>query len=466
MNKIIIGIIAVLLACAACEDAMDRNYDAGPEKYYPPKVEDVSALSGYKRTVVSWNFSVENVNTAQQILITIEGLAIGYADTIFVNELVDSYELTDLPGDVNYTINVQTVDAEGNYSIIEPSGEQTAHVYVQGDSFGEGLKPREITSAVIQGDSMSIALAAGTPLTLGSEFSFTNATTGEEIVVVSEPETNNVVLSDVDFSKTVKYRTFHVPELDFLDQYPSEWEELNVSQDIMDIANTVSLKNIIGGVKIDWKNPSGTEIIVDVMYMLNGEEKTVSFSSTEIDGSEIVSGLENGIQDITVVISDATNKGIAQTISTNIQEAVKLDNSGWSVIDESLSRPDYPASNFIDGNYATFWHTPNAAHVSPTGETPPYPHYITVNLGASKTIASIKLFRRENNGIGPTLHEIYLSSDNINFTKVGTYSGSIPDNNGVIVAVEEHTAQYVKYVAVEGPNYFTNMAEMEVYGLE
>ena len=466
MNKIIIGIIAVFFMCTACEDAFDRNYDVGSEKFYPPKVINVTGVSGLQRVMISWDFSVKNVNTAKKVLITVEGLAIGYKDSILLNELVNTYEISGLQGDVNYKFNVQTVDSEGNYSIIEPSGEQTTHVYVYGESFGVDLKPIKINSMILQEDSLLIEFGSSNLIHHGSEFSYYRKSTGEETVIRTTQEDDNIVLKDVDITKAIKYRTFYVPTESFIDEFPSEWNDLGEPEAISDIVNSIVVRPILGGIVIDWSNPSNLDISVDAIYRLNDVETTSTFNSNSSQDIG-VTALGLGLYDISVIVSDSKGTGINRTFSAEVLELpVKLDNTAWTIHDESLSRPDYPASNFIDGNYATFWHTPNAASVSPTGETPSYPHYITVDLGSVKTVVQYKLFRRVGQTSGPNAHEIWVSADDMNYTKVAIYNGTIPDDNGVLLATDEELVRYVKYIAVSGPNFFTHMAEIEVYGIE
>ena len=59
---------------------------------------------------------------------------------------------------------------------------------------------------------------------------------------------------------------------------------------------------------------------------------------------------------------------------------------GWSVSADSaeLVGESAPASNAIDGDASTFWHTQWQA------ASPPPPHTFTVNLGSARTIGGFK----------------------------------------------------------------------------
>ena len=125
----------MILLFGSCDQLEDRNYDAGPEKVYPPRVLNTQGYSGYKRAVITWDFSANNINTAKGVFITITAPEIEFNKAITIDSLISSYEVKDLQTDVNYTITVQTMDSNGNLSIINPSGGQTAYVFVYGDMF-------------------------------------------------------------------------------------------------------------------------------------------------------------------------------------------------------------------------------------------------------------------------------------------------------------------------------------------
>ncbi|RUA07596.1 MAG: hypothetical protein DSY82_07890, partial [Flavobacteriia bacterium] len=64
-------------------------------------------------------------------------------------------------------------------------------------------------------------------------------------------------------------------------------------------------------------------------------------------------------------------------------------------------------------------------------------------------------------------HEFWVSSDNVNWTKVASYDDWLRDDNGVVVPLAEPAkARYFKYVATEGYDYYAFLAEINVYGLE
>jgi F5/8 type C domain len=70
-----------------------------------------------------------------------------------------------------------------------------------------------------------------------------------------------------------------------------------------------------------------------------------------------------------------------------------------------------PATNAIDGNPSTYWHTAWAS------ASPPPPHQITINLGASYTVSNLTYLPRQDTYLNGTIgqFEIYLSQDNVSF---------------------------------------------------
>ncbi len=68
-------------------------------------------------------------------------------------------------------------------------------------------------------------------------------------------------------------------------------------------------------------------------------------------------------------------------------------------------------------------------------------------------------------GGGATVHEFWVSSDNVTFTKVATLNAQLTTNDGFTAMTDEIiTGRYVKYLAVEGSNTFTHLSEINIYG--
>jgi large repetitive protein len=101
-----------------------------------------------------------------------------------------------------------------------------------------------------------------------------------------------------------------------------------------------------------------------------------------------------------------------------------LDRTGWTA---SANSQEYVgenglASNAIDGNPATIWHT--QWHDA----TPVHPHWIVINLGTPAEVAGLRYLPRQSTSVNGTIarYRVYLSSDGTNWGPAVT-SGDFAD---------------------------------------
>ena len=135
--RILTTITCLIMLLFACDTMDERSYDVGLEQFYPARVINTKATPGYKKAEVNWEFSTKNAVTAKKVYITIAN-ALGYSDELTINSL-DTSCIFDGLAVGSYTFTVQTIDSDGNMSIIDPRGGQTANALVYGDEFG-GLR--------------------------------------------------------------------------------------------------------------------------------------------------------------------------------------------------------------------------------------------------------------------------------------------------------------------------------------
>ncbi|MED0988097.1 M60 family metallopeptidase [Bacillus paramycoides] len=117
-----------------------------------------------------------------------------------------------------------------------------------------------------------------------------------------------------------------------------------------------------------------------------------------------------------------------------------------------------PASNAIDGNPNTIWHskwsTPNQ-----------YPANLTLDLGETRTITQLSyLSRQDASANGRILsYNIYTSTDGVTYQKVasGTWENSKQQQSAKFNPV---SAKYVKLEVVNGMNGFASAAEINILG--
>ncbi len=115
-----------------------------------------------------------------------------------------------------------------------------------------------------------------------------------------------------------------------------------------------------------------------------------------------------------------------------------------------------PASNAIDDNPNTIWH-------SKWSTTNQYPYNLTLDLGETKTINQVAcLPRQDGSNNGRILnYNIYTSMNGSNYQKVT--SGTWESNGGKEVATfESVSAKYVKVEVTNGKNGYASIAEVDV----
>ncbi|MGL5245651.1 MAG: discoidin domain-containing protein, partial [Sarcina sp.] len=138
----------------------------------------------------------------------------------------------------------------------------------------------------------------------------------------------------------------------------------------------------------------------------------------------------------------------------------------WSIIgvdSEEKTSENGAASNILDGDISTIWHT----RYNPTID--PYPHYIVIDLGAQTQISGFSYTPRQFGDNGNIKdYEFYISNDQNNFgtaVSKGTfqYKGVEPINVGFSTTV---TGRYIKLIgknAVNGQS-FAACANIEILG--
>jgi hypothetical protein len=107
-----------------------------------------------------------------------------------------------------------------------------------------------------------------------------------------------------------------------------------------------------------------------------------------------------------------------------------LDRTGWTVTadSEELSPEVAPATNAIDGDSATYWHT----YWEPSGTNDaPLPHYLIVDLGAAAEVTGFTYLPRQNSRNGRIKDwEFYVSSSGTTWGSP-IKTGSFPDGTAL-----------------------------------
>lgn len=121
------------------------------------------------------------------------------------------------------------------------------------------------------------------------------------------------------------------------------------------------------------------------------------------------------------------------------------DKTGWTVVDcssEETVAENAPASNVLDGNNATFWHSEYYMN------SPEPPHHITIDMGEEGTMIGF-CYTTRNSGSGcPLGLKVEISTNNTDWEEVATYNDEeLPTGNNVECKKffdEEKVARYFR----------------------
>lgn len=149
-----------------------------------------------------------------------------------------------------------------------------------------------------------------------------------------------------------------------------------------------------------------------------------------------------------------------------------VDKKNWKVVaySSASASPVWPATNAIDGDINTPWHTEH-------NPTAPFPHYFIVDMGETVDVSSFEVYRRMDDAGGsqPT-HQIFYAesltdptdSKDAGWKDYGTY----PLNNEVVIPQFSRGSQVVKaryfmyYVGSNARSSYAYIGEIGVYSPE
>ncbi|MBP1962247.1 discoidin domain-containing protein [Paenibacillus aceris] len=124
---------------------------------------------------------------------------------------------------------------------------------------------------------------------------------------------------------------------------------------------------------------------------------------------------------------------------------------------EELANEANGASNVLDGDPDTIWHTK-------WDKSDSLPQSITLNLGGTYDVNKIKVLPRQGGGINGiiTAYNVYASTDGVQYTKVssGTWAMGSEEKTAEFPATR---ASFIKLEATAGYNGWASAAEINVY---
>jgi F5/8 type C domain len=118
------------------------------------------------------------------------------------------------------------------------------------------------------------------------------------------------------------------------------------------------------------------------------------------------------------------------------------------------------ASEAIDGNRGTMWHTDFTFFAQPTA---PLPQSITLNLGGTYNVNALHYLPRQDWYLHGTIltYKIYVSTNGSNFTQIATGNWA-NDHSEKTAAFAPAKASYIRLEAVAGHLGFASAAEINV----
>ncbi|WP_398451847.1 discoidin domain-containing protein [Sphingobacterium thalpophilum] len=137
-----------------------------------------------------------------------------------------------------------------------------------------------------------------------------------------------------------------------------------------------------------------------------------------------------------------------------------LSTAGWLILGSDSNEPGAPASNVLDMNRSTIWHTPWSSAQTPQ------PHFFAVDMGAVRTVKGLAFRNRDNlNGAMKDI-KIYSSTNGTVWTLVK--STQLSKVSGSWINADLDTAINTRYIKIEsisswGDFFYSHLADFGVY---
>jgi endo-alpha-N-acetylgalactosaminidase len=164
-----------------------------------------------------------------------------------------------------------------------------------------------------------------------------------------------------------------------------------------------------------------------------------------------------GIRKLTSNDSDFTMDDFTAQVGGEIPPAsVPQSQMTVTATSQEMAGSTNPASNVLDGQSGTIWHTKWDSSNS-------LPQSITLNLGGTYNVTNLKYLPRQAGGVNGiiTAYNVYVSDDGTNFTKVatGSWANDATEKNASFAST---SASYVKLEATAGNGGYASAAEINV----
>lgn len=155
----------------------------------------------------------------------------------------------------------------------------------------------------------------------------------------------------------------------------------------------------------------------------------------------------------------------ADQVGALLREPSKMEAAGASLLRCDGQADDYPATNLIDGDPATFWHTPWDSHWQKAGG---YPHEVVIAFEKSVAITSVTLTPRQDQASGRVAKFSVYAGDDADAWGRPAASGSMePGARPVTVPLTSPSpARYLRVVLESPQNAKQHFAALAEIGIE
>jgi hypothetical protein len=228
------------------------------------------------------------------------------------------------------------------------------------------------------------------------------------------------------------------------------------------VANTVEVVPDFGSAIVTWENETEKEVAVNVRYKDKfGTEQLIVFGSSERNGKGVIPDLGDEEQEFVVYVSNLSGmRSETKTFTLAPYRETTFDKGEWEVVDISSEQSPGMKDNLIDDDISTIWHSPWS------WSQPDYPHYFTVDMKAVKTVSRIVLVNRQNDSRGMTKFRLEGSVDGEEWINLGEFPFEQINAAQSFRISSNPQIRYFKMTALEGPNFFTFLAEASALGQE
>lgn len=145
------------------------------------------------------------------------------------------------------------------------------------------------------------------------------------------------------------------------------------------------------------------------------------------------------------------------------------DRTSWTIVDYSSQEMNgeiAPASNVLDGNWGTIWHTEWDRN------QPNPPHHITIDMGKVVAMAGFQYVTRSSGSGAPQGMKVEISVNNVDWQETGNYTAEeLPTGSNKEFRTffkDLKDARYFRLTITKsvGNDYFTALAEVNAFAVD